>query len=124
MAGCRARLSRAVPWLLLAVFCGAVIWRDVAAPNVPPRPCPGDRMPEGGVIVMLATGWCPYCARARAWLQEHDLRWCELDVERIDEAARLLARHGGAVPVILTPRGAIRGFDPERLKRQVLSPVH
>jgi glutaredoxin 3 len=32
-------------------------------------------------VTMYATGWCPYCARARALLERKGVRWTEIDVE-------------------------------------------
>lgn len=32
-------------------------------------------------VTMYATGWCPYCARARALLERKGIAFTELDVE-------------------------------------------
>jgi glutaredoxin 3 len=32
-------------------------------------------------VTMYATGWCPYCARARALLERKGVSWHEIDVE-------------------------------------------
>lgn len=32
-------------------------------------------------VTMYATGWCPYCARARALLERKGVTWTEIDVE-------------------------------------------
>ena len=36
---------------------------------------------SGPVITMYTTGWCPFCARARALLERKGARWSEIDVE-------------------------------------------
>ena len=35
----------------------------------------------GPEVTMYATGWCPYCARARALLERKGVTWTEIDVE-------------------------------------------
>lgn len=37
-------------------------------------------MPEPS-ITMYATGWCPYCSRARRLLERKGVDWTEIDVE-------------------------------------------
>lgn len=44
------------------------------------------RLPKGG-IVMYCTRWCPSCRRARAWFQEHDLKYTEVDIDLTPGAA-------------------------------------
>jgi len=34
----------------------------------------------GGNLVMYCTPWCPDCARARAWLDNHGIAYLEVDV--------------------------------------------
>lgn len=72
-------------------------------------------------VVMYATSWCPYCARARAFFRTHGIQYIERDVEK-DEAAREdFRRFGGGVPLITVGEELVRGFD-ERALRRALGP--
>lgn len=65
-------------------------------------------------IVMYATGWCPYCARARALLESKSVAFEEIDVEALPEArAEMVARSGGrrTVPQIFIGERHIGGSD-------------
>ena len=64
-------------------------------------------------VVMYATGWCPYCDRARELLTKRGLAFKEIDV---DEDVRLreemIARSGrGTVPQIFIGAKHIGGCD-------------
>jgi glutaredoxin 3 len=64
-------------------------------------------------IVMYATGWCPYCQRARNLLDLKSLSFDEIDVEadpRLREEMR--ARSGkSTVPQIFIGATHVGGFD-------------
>ena len=54
-------------------------------------------------VVMYATDWCPYCARARRLLEEKGVPFEEIDVEaRPEGRAEMIERSGGrsSVPQI------------------------
>ena len=65
-------------------------------------------------IVVYATGWCPYCVRARALLERKGLPFREIKVDE-DPAQRqaMLARSGGrrTVPQIFVGDHHVGGFD-------------
>ena len=70
-------------------------------------------MPES-MVTMYTTGWCPYCARARALLQTKGISWTEVDLE--SEPARraeMVERSGGrrTVPQIFIDDRHIGGCD-------------
>jgi glutaredoxin 3 len=64
-------------------------------------------------ITMYTTGWCPYCARARALLERKGVRWAEIDVESEPERrAEMIARSGRrTVPQIFIDDRPIGGSD-------------
>ncbi|MEY4761353.1 MAG: hypothetical protein RLZZ200_1209 [Pseudomonadota bacterium] len=64
-------------------------------------------------VVMYATGWCPYCQRARALLQSKGVSFTEIDIEAVDGArAEMRARSGRtSVPQIFIGDRHIGGFD-------------
>jgi glutaredoxin 3 len=64
-------------------------------------------------VVMYATGWCPYCTRARALLQEKGVDFEEIDVDARPEArAEMMARSGRrTVPQIFIGATHVGGCD-------------
>jgi glutaredoxin 3 len=62
---------------------------------------------------MYATGWCPYCARARALLERKGADWTEIDVEaEPTRRAEMIARSGRrTVPQIFIGERPIGGSD-------------
>lgn len=64
-------------------------------------------------VVMYATLWCPYCARARALLQSKEIEFEEIDVEARPEArAEMLTRSGRrTVPQIFIGDKHVGGSD-------------
>ena len=64
-------------------------------------------------VVMYATGWCPYCQRARALLQSKGVAITEIDIEAVDGARdEMRARSGRtSVPQIFIGDRHIGGFD-------------
>jgi glutaredoxin 3 len=65
-------------------------------------------------ITMYTTGWCPYCARARALLTRKGASWTEVDVEAEPaRRAEMVERSGGrrSVPQIFIGDRHIGGSD-------------
>jgi glutaredoxin 3 len=64
-------------------------------------------------VVMYATAWCPYCARARSLLAQKHVAVEEIDVEAAPEArAEMLARSGRrTVPQIFIGEAHVGGCD-------------
>lgn len=68
-------------------------------------------------VVMLMTTWCPYCRKASAFFNSHDIKVLEIDIEKTDnERIRALKGRAG-VPAILVGDTVIEGFDEPRLRR-------
>lgn len=82
--------------LLLAAAAGARAERPAAPPSV----------------VMYATDWCGYCARARAYFARNGIAYVEHDVEKSAHAAAEFRRLGGrGVPLIFVGRERLDGFN-------------
>jgi glutaredoxin 3 len=64
-------------------------------------------------VTIYSTGWCPYCARARALLERKGIEWAEIDVEAEPERrAEMIARSGRrTVPQIFVGDRALGGSD-------------
>ena len=64
-------------------------------------------------VTMYATGWCPYCARARALLDRRGIAWTEIDVESEPaKRAEMIARRGRrTVPQIWIGETHVGGSD-------------
>lgn len=64
-------------------------------------------------IVMYVTGWCPYCARARALLESKGVTVEEIDVEAVPGArSEMLARSGcSTVPQVFIGDEHVGGCD-------------
>ena len=63
-------------------------------------------------VVMYATAWCPYCAKARAYFKRTNTAFVEHDIERSAEAHAEFKRLGGrGVPLILVGGEKLRGFN-------------
>jgi glutaredoxin 3 len=64
-------------------------------------------------VVMYTTGWCPYCARARALLQSKGVIYEEFDVEsQPEKRAEMQTRSGRrTVPQIFIGDQHVGGCD-------------
>lgn len=65
-------------------------------------------------VVMYATDWCPYCARARRLLEGKGVQFEEIDVEaRAGARAEMIERSGGrdTVPQIFIGDTHVGGSD-------------
>jgi glutaredoxin 3 len=63
-------------------------------------------------ITMYATGWCPYCARARALLEHKGATWTEIDTDDSAMRAEMIARTGRrTVPQIFIGDRHVGGCD-------------
>lgn len=65
---------------------------------------------------MYTTGWCPYCARARALFERKGIAWTEIDVEAEPERRSEMIERSGrrTVPQIFIGEHAIGGSDELR----------
>lgn len=64
-------------------------------------------------VTMYATGWCPYCARARALLERKGIAFNEIDVEGSAAARQeMIARSDRrAVPQVFIGARHVGGWD-------------
>jgi glutaredoxin 3 len=64
-------------------------------------------------VVMYASEWCSYCARARDLLTSKGIAFTEIDVDAVPEARReMVARGGGTtVPQIFIGERCVGGSE-------------
>ena len=66
------------------------------------------------------TDWCPYCRKAREYLQSLNVALVEYNVEKNREkAAEFKGKGGTGVPLIDIEGVIIRGFNAEEIKSAV-----
>ena len=72
-------------------------------------------------VVMFTTPTCTYCRLAKAYFNQHRVRFTEIDVSRDQRAAADMVRRTGqsGVPVILIDNRPIVGFDKHRVNRML-----
>jgi glutaredoxin len=79
--------------------------------------------PPAGGVVLYCTRWCGDCQRARIWLQEHGIKYTEVDVNANPAAARKVRQWAGGN--LVTPTFDINGtivldFDVAKLTELLL----
>lgn len=71
-----------------------------------------ESLPPPQPVVMYATAWCPYCAKARAYFGRNGIAYTEHDIEKFPAAHAEFKRLGGrGVPLIFVGRERIDGFN-------------
>lgn len=79
-----------------------------AAPSGPSAPTGAPR------IVMYATSWCPYCAKARDYFARNRIAYTEHDIEKSPAAHAEFKRLGGrGVPLISIGDRQMSGFSEQ-----------
>ena len=74
-------------------------------------------------VVVYSTPTCPYCTKAKAYLQEKGIEYTEIDVSQ-DEAARkeMTERTGMmSVPVIDIGGTIVTGFDRDKIDEALVA---
>jgi len=64
-------------------------------------------------VLMYATTWCPYCARARALLAQKQVTFTEIDIDAAPEQKAVMIEKSGrrTVPQIFIGDRSIGGCD-------------
>jgi glutaredoxin len=88
---------------VLLIACAAAV-TGAAAQDAQPQPPPP--------VVMYATAWCPYCAKARAYFARTGTAYTEYDIEKSADAYAEFKRLGGrGVPLIFVGTEKMSGFN-------------
>jgi glutaredoxin len=76
-------------------------------------------------VKMLATAWCGYCAKARAYMRSRGIPFEELDVEKSAQGKQeYRALKGRGVPIILVGDQRMNGYDQGRLEAMLRAGGH
>jgi glutaredoxin 3 len=64
-------------------------------------------------IVMYATGWCPYCTRARRLFESKGVAFEEIDIDEVEGARAEMRKRSGrtSVPQIFINDRHVGGYD-------------
>lgn len=68
-------------------------------------------------VAVYGTGWCPFCKKARTYLQSKQVAFSDVNIEADKQTAEQFKRlgGGGAIPVILIGDRRIEGFVPDQI---------
>jgi glutaredoxin len=72
-------------------------------------------------VILYQTSWCPYCTKARTFLQEMGVSLSVIDIEREPEKRQeMMAKSGSpGVPVIDVEGTVIRGYAPDAMRNAI-----
>ena len=83
------------------------------------NPIDTDSLAEGDVV-MYTTSWCPYCAKARRYLNAANIPFTEHDIEKSEEAYKEYQRLSDrGVPVLAIGDTVVQGYDPGRIREAI-----
>jgi len=68
-------------------------------------------------IIIYSTPTCPYCKKAKAYLQEKGIEYTDVDVSQNETAQKEMMEKSGtmSVPVIDIGGRVITGFDKDKI---------
>jgi len=73
----------------------------------------------GKKVVVYGTSTCPYCIRAKQFLQDNDIDFEDIDISADQEKAKDLVEKSGqmGVPVLDIDGEIIVGFDKDKISQ-------
>lgn len=72
---------------------------------------------QSGEVILYATEWCGYCAKARELLAADGISYREIDIEKDSTGRQAYQALGGRGVPLLDVRGQIvRGYNPEAIR--------
>jgi glutaredoxin len=105
-------------YLIILVIATIFIYQkreDIKGLFVPP---PDYTAAHDVKVVMYATAWCPYCAKARTLLKENNIPYFEYDNDESQEGReQYMALGGNGVPLLQIGDSVVKGYDPSEILR-------
>ena len=72
---------------------------------------------ERPTVLLLGASWCPYCRKATRFLQDEEVAFCELDIEKSSLGQELYQNTGAkGIPVFLIGDEVVYGMDSSAVK--------
>jgi glutaredoxin len=117
-------MGKNVKGSLLLVLCGLLVFAAVTvSPAGEQGAFPGEPKRGYGAIdvILYQTSWCPYCTKARAFLQGLGVSLVIFDIEQEPEKRfEMMAKSGSpGVPVIDIEGIVIRGYSAEAMRTAI-----
>jgi len=115
--GSGARWVAAAVGVLLMCLAGAIVWKGMrgVARALAAQEADHAAAAPTNPVRLYSTSWCPYCAKARAWLNGQHVDYVELDIESNawarSEYRRVNPR--GSIPALDAYGEVVIGFDPQ-----------
>lgn len=98
--------------LFIGVFFLILHWNDILW-YLKPAP---DFSQSDNSVVLYATSWCGYCAKARKFLDRINVSYQEYDIETSDEGRKqYMALGGSGVPLLLINGRILRGYSADHI---------
>lgn len=74
-------------------------------------------------LLIYSTNTCPWCDKAKAWMQSEGIPYQEIDVTTDTERQQELfaMTNQKTVPVLVRDGRYVVGFDPARIKAELLT---
>ncbi len=95
--------------LILAAFFVFQQWDTITSYLNPPPDYSNQHEEQ---VVMYATDWCPYCEKARQFMDNNGIEYYEYDIEKSSEGHRQYKSLGGnGVPLLVVNGEVIKGFS-------------
>jgi glutaredoxin len=108
--------------LVLGVLALIALTRFLQPPDIDPVLCERDIPAETAEVVMLSAGWCRYCRRARNFLVDRGVIYCEYDIEKSRRGAELYGQSPfGAIPVIYIGDDVLVGFNSDEVAQALVA---
>jgi glutaredoxin len=101
--------------LVLMLFASQNWWRLQLLID----PLPAESITEQDVV-LYSTVWCPYCKKARSFLQHANIPFTEYDIEKSAYAYQQYQRLSGrGVPVIRIGNRTVQGYNTAAMREAI-----
>jgi glutaredoxin len=111
-----------IKWIVIAVVLGAGLWIIKPAHHHHKAHVMSAAAAAQPAVILYGTTWCGYCAAARTFFKENDIKFTDMDVESSSQAYEEHKKLGGnGVPLIVIGDEVINGYSEEHM-RQLLGP--
>ena len=69
-------------------------------------------------VIVLSTPTCPYCKKAKRFLQKNGVRYTDYNINSSQQGKRLYGKYGGGgVPIVIINGNVIHGYNPQKMQQ-------